>query len=154
MPVQVQRTMLDAWGWCTGTTQRDGMGREEGGGFRMGNTFIKKRKKKRKKKKNLSCASNTMSIILYVSFPIQYSDFPPCTFLSPNSNPQLVKSSLTCSKTFLQPIFLLNLYISSFSIIHPKQEQYITTSTQKNTTLDHHHALVCFPASIYLKSSQ
>ena len=23
---------------CTGTTQRDGMGREEGGGFRMGNT--------------------------------------------------------------------------------------------------------------------
>ena len=26
------------WGWCTGTTQRDGMGREEGGGFRMGNT--------------------------------------------------------------------------------------------------------------------
>ena len=36
MPVQVQCTMLDAWGWCTGMTQRDGMGREEGGGFRMG----------------------------------------------------------------------------------------------------------------------
>ena len=82
-------------------------------------------------KQNLSCASNTMSIILSVSFPIQYSDFPPCTFLSPNSDPQLVKSSLTCSKTFLQPIFLLNLYISSFSIIHPKQEQNITTSTPK-----------------------
>ena len=32
--------LLDAWGWCTGTTQRDGMGREEGGGFRMGNTCI------------------------------------------------------------------------------------------------------------------
>ena len=31
---------LDAWSWCTGTTQRDGMGREEGGGFRMGNTCI------------------------------------------------------------------------------------------------------------------
>ena len=28
------------WGWCTGTTQRDEMGREEGGGFRMGNTCI------------------------------------------------------------------------------------------------------------------
>ena len=27
------------WGWCTGTTQRDGTGREEGGGFRMGNTW-------------------------------------------------------------------------------------------------------------------
>ena len=33
-------TELDAWGWCTGKTQRDGMGREEGGGFRMGNTCI------------------------------------------------------------------------------------------------------------------
>ena len=32
--------MLDAWGWCTGTTQRDGTGREEGGGFRMGNMCI------------------------------------------------------------------------------------------------------------------
>ena len=31
---------LDAWGWCTGTTQREGMGREEGGGNRMGNTCI------------------------------------------------------------------------------------------------------------------
>ena len=27
-------------GWRTGMTQRDGMGREEGGGFRMGNTSI------------------------------------------------------------------------------------------------------------------
>jgi len=30
----------DAWGCCTGMTQRDGMGREEGGGVRMGNTCI------------------------------------------------------------------------------------------------------------------
>ena len=29
--------ILDAWGWCTGMTHRDGMGREEGEGFRMGN---------------------------------------------------------------------------------------------------------------------
>ena len=27
-----------AQGWCTGKTQRDGMEREAGGGFRMGNT--------------------------------------------------------------------------------------------------------------------
>ena len=40
LPVQVRCTILDAWGWCAGTTQRDGMGREEGGGFRMGNTCI------------------------------------------------------------------------------------------------------------------
>ena len=39
-PVQVWCTILDAWGWCTGTNQRDGKGREEGGGFRMGNTCI------------------------------------------------------------------------------------------------------------------
>ena len=31
--------ILDAWGWCTETTQRDGTGREEGGGFRMGNLY-------------------------------------------------------------------------------------------------------------------
>ena len=90
------------------------------------------------KEKQLNKHANKTSPVLQtqclsssVSFPIQYSDFPPCTFLSPNSDPQLVKSSLTCSKTFLQPIFLLNLYISSFSIIHPKQEQNITTSTPK-----------------------
>ena len=28
----------DAWGWYTTMTQRDGMGREVGGGFRIGNT--------------------------------------------------------------------------------------------------------------------
>ena len=59
MPVQVQCTMLDAWGWCTGMTQRDGMGREEGGGFRMRNTCFKiikfKNKKKRKEKKIRYC---------------------------------------------------------------------------------------------------
>ena len=38
--VQVRCMILDAWGWCTGMTQRDGTGREEGGGFRMGNTCI------------------------------------------------------------------------------------------------------------------
>ena len=40
LPVQVRCTILDDWGWYTGTTQRDGMGREEGGGFGMGNTCI------------------------------------------------------------------------------------------------------------------
>ena len=40
LPVQVRCMMLDAWGWCTGTAQKDGMGREEGGGFGMGNTCI------------------------------------------------------------------------------------------------------------------
>ena len=32
--------ILVAWGWCTGMTQRDGTGSEEGGGFGMGNTCI------------------------------------------------------------------------------------------------------------------
>ena len=36
---QVRCMILDAWGWCTGMTQRDCMGREEGRGFRMGNTY-------------------------------------------------------------------------------------------------------------------
>ena len=37
-PVQVRCRIQDAWGWCTGMTQRDGMGREVEGGFRIGNT--------------------------------------------------------------------------------------------------------------------
>ena len=37
-PVQVCCRLQDAWGWYTGMTQWDGTGREEGGGFRMGNT--------------------------------------------------------------------------------------------------------------------
>ena len=28
----------NAWGWCTGMTQKDRMGKDVGGGFRMGNT--------------------------------------------------------------------------------------------------------------------
>ena len=39
-PVQVQCMILDAWGWWTETTQRDGTGKEEGGRFRMGNTCV------------------------------------------------------------------------------------------------------------------
>ena len=30
-PVQVRCRVQDAWGWCTGLTQRDGTGREVGG---------------------------------------------------------------------------------------------------------------------------
>ena len=37
-PAQVQCIRQGAWGWCTRMTQRDGMGREVGRGFRMGNT--------------------------------------------------------------------------------------------------------------------
>ena len=37
-PVQDQWRIQEAWGWCTGMTQRNGMGREVGGGFRMENT--------------------------------------------------------------------------------------------------------------------
>ena len=32
--------ILDSWGWYTETIQRDGTGRQEGGGFRMGNMYI------------------------------------------------------------------------------------------------------------------
>ena len=37
-PVQVRCMRQGARGWCTGMTQRNGMGREVGGGFRMGKT--------------------------------------------------------------------------------------------------------------------
>jgi len=58
-----------SWGWCTGMTQRDGMGREVGG-FRMGNIctpvvdscqcmakpiqYCKVKKKKRKPRNKLT----------------------------------------------------------------------------------------------------
>ena len=37
-PVQVQCKGQGAWSWCPGMTQRDGMGREVGGRFRIGDT--------------------------------------------------------------------------------------------------------------------
>ena len=59
----------DAWGWCTGMTQRDDMGKEVGRGFKIGNSYtpvldsrqcmakpiqygkVKLKKKKRKKER-------------------------------------------------------------------------------------------------------
>ena len=35
----VMNRIQDAWGWCTGMTQREGMGREVGGEFRRGNMY-------------------------------------------------------------------------------------------------------------------
>ena len=35
-PVQDRCMIQDSWGWYTGMTQRDGLGREVGGGFRLG----------------------------------------------------------------------------------------------------------------------
>ena len=37
-PVYVRYRIQDAWGWCTGMIQRDDMGCEVGGGFRIGNS--------------------------------------------------------------------------------------------------------------------
>ena len=31
-------SMQDSWGWCTGMIQRDDMGLEVGGGFKIGNS--------------------------------------------------------------------------------------------------------------------
>ena len=36
-PVYVRYRIQVAWGWCMGMTQRDDMGWEVGGGFRIGN---------------------------------------------------------------------------------------------------------------------
>ena len=37
LPVYVRCRIQHAWGWCTGMTQRDVVGREVGGGFMFGN---------------------------------------------------------------------------------------------------------------------
>ena len=57
-PVQVWCMTQDPWGWCTGMTQRDGMGRKGGGVFRMGNT----------------CTPMVASC-WYMAIPIQYCKF-------------------------------------------------------------------------------
>ena len=36
--VLVRYRIQDAWGWCTGMTQRDDMRRKLGAGFRIGNS--------------------------------------------------------------------------------------------------------------------
>ena len=36
LPVQVRCRIQEAWGWFTGMTQKDGMGREVGGGSGWG----------------------------------------------------------------------------------------------------------------------
>ena len=51
-PVQVRCMRQGAWGWCTGMTLRDGMGREVGGEFRMGNTC-----------KSCQCMAKTTTIL-------------------------------------------------------------------------------------------
>ena len=47
-------------GWCTGMTQRDGMGREVGGGFRVGNT-----------------CTPVVDSCQCMTKPIQYCNLPP-----------------------------------------------------------------------------
>ena len=68
MPVQVQCTMLDAWGWCTGTTQRDGMGRVEGGGLKRKkkkeNTFKILRKAKYDSQKKIKKNKNWLAVYI------------------------------------------------------------------------------------------
>ena len=82
--------ILDAWGWCTGTTQKEGMGREEGGGFRIGNTGIPvvdsfrylakliqyckviNKIKFEKKKKELLCYSYNLVVSSPLSLEVEY----------------------------------------------------------------------------------
>ena len=39
-PVYVRYKIQDAWGWCVGMIQRDDMGWEVGGGFRIGSLYM------------------------------------------------------------------------------------------------------------------
>ena len=39
VPVYVRYRIQDAWGWCMGMIQRDDMGWEVGGGFRIGSLY-------------------------------------------------------------------------------------------------------------------
>ena len=85
-PVQVWCMIQGPRGWCAGMTQRDGMGREVGEGFRMGNTCtpmadscqcmakpiqnckVKKYKLKKKQKTNLLSFKNNFFHDAHVTF--------------------------------------------------------------------------------------
>ena len=87
---QVRCLILDAWGWCTGTTQRDGMGREVGEGSGWGTQVylwqihfdiwqnqynIVKLKKKKKKRVLSSTLQSPFTVILA---------YHCCLFLNPH----------------------------------------------------------------------
>ena len=77
--------ILDAQGWCTGTTQRDGMGREEGSGWGtrvclwqihfdiwQNQYNIVKFKKKIKLKKKKKKASIQTKLVEVMEFQLNY----------------------------------------------------------------------------------
>ena len=66
-----------ARGWCTGMTQRDGMGREKGGGFRLGSTCTL-----------MADSSQCMAK------PIQYCDVKLINFFKKSSDIQQLMSIL------------------------------------------------------------
>ena len=95
--------ILDAWGWCTGSTQRDGMGREEGGGFRMGDTCIPKKKKKKKSQKRATKQLTSLVLLFHcilLCFTTFYGNFKRHITFD-------LKKCTVCpeSQTKLQPVF-------------------------------------------------
>ena len=79
-----------SWGWCTGTTQRDGMGREEGSGWgthvylwrihfdiwqNQYNTVKLKNKIKLKKKKETSIIHKTAMCCAVLSCSVVFDSF-------------------------------------------------------------------------------
>ena len=87
-PVQVQCRIQDARGWYTGMTKRDGMGREVGGGFKMGNM-----------------CTPVMDSCWYMAKPVQY-----CKVISLQLNKFILKNKImhylkllfVCSKCIQQ----------------------------------------------------
>ena len=94
LPVYVQYRIQDAWGWCMGMIQRDAMGWEVGGGFRIGSSYttvvdscqcmakpiqyckVKKVKikfKKILKKKVISIPSSIVAVSIYISINRSFS---------------------------------------------------------------------------------
>ena len=86
-PVQVWYMRQGAQGWCTGMTQRDGMGRVMGRGFRMGNTCtpmvessqcmakplqLTRIRKFKKKKKLYFCGWNYIFICEHLTLQLDY----------------------------------------------------------------------------------
>ena len=110
-------------GWCTGMTQRDGMGREVGGGFRMGNTCTPVADswwcmaKLIQKKKNKTKSLQQLPTDLFYTWQ--------CIYVSPNLPIHPTHSFSHCVHTypfsmllslFLPQILVLRYHFSTFHI--------------------------------------
>ena len=129
-PVQVQCMRKGAQGWCSGMTQRDGMGREVGGMFSMGNTctpmvdscqYVAKPLHKSTLSKSMRCTKNCNTCSQHWS--TEWAQFFPMTMPDHRSHNPHFKSWMNLATKFCL-----------ICHIHLTSHQLTTTSSSISTS--------------------